>query len=50
MEGWDGTYKNQDVDQGVYAYYLYFNCGEDNSPKLSEGSKKIKKGNITLIR
>jgi gliding motility-associated-like protein len=48
--GWDGTYKNQNADQGVYAYYLYFNCGESASPKLAEGDKRIKKGNITLIR
>lgn len=48
--GWDGTYKNQNADQGVYAYYLYFTCGESASKKLNEGDKRIKKGNITLIR
>jgi len=40
--GWDGTYKGEKLQPGVYAYYLKILCFN----KL----EYIKKGNITLIR
>ncbi len=42
-EGWDGTYRGKLMDVGVYLYYLEFVCPID-------GSIKIKKGNVTLVR
>ena len=41
-QGWDGTFKGQEADSGVYAYYL--------DAELIDGSKVQKKGNITLLR
>lgn len=41
-KGWDGTYKGQEAQTGVYAYLIkYTNLA---------GEEKIKKGNITLVR
>ncbi len=40
-QGWDGTYKGQPCEQGVYDYYLSGTCFNDE--------KILKKGNITLI-
>lgn len=42
--GWDGTYKGQVMDVGVYYYYLKAICGNG-------GERKIEmKGDVTLIR
>ena len=40
--GWDGTYKGEKLNPGVFAYKLYY--------KQFDGSSGIKNGNITLIR
>ena len=42
-QGWDGYYKGNPSDPGVFGYYVKAKCGE--------GSEEIfKKGNVTLIR
>jgi len=40
--GWDGTYKGQMLNTGVFGYYLYV--------ELYDGTMITKKGNVTLIR
>ncbi|MBL4669573.1 MAG: gliding motility-associated C-terminal domain-containing protein, partial [Flavobacteriales bacterium] len=40
--GWDGTYKGNLVDPGVFVYYLEVTC--------VDGQEYFKKGNITVIR
>lgn len=40
--GWDGTFKGKQLDQGVYGYYMTFRC--------NNGQESFKKGNITLLR
>lgn len=40
-EGWDGTYKSQPCESGVYTWVLY---------GLSEGEKLTQKGSVTLLR
>ena len=40
--GWNGTYKNQQVNPGVFAYYAEI--------ELMNGSIVTKKGNITLVK
>ena len=42
VEGWDGTYENQNVDIGVYVYYLLVTFNNDD--------QRLYQGNITLIR
>ena len=42
QQGWDGTFKGKDCDQGVYVYYVEVYC----IGKL----KSLIKGNVTLIR
>ena len=41
---WDGTYKGQIADMGVYYYSI------EASPVIKEAGKISKKGEITLIR
>lgn len=41
-QGWDGTYKGQPVNSGVYVYYVDAIC--------INGGQTIKKGNVTLMR
>ncbi len=41
--GWDGTYKGKQLNPGVFVYYVEAPCNLD-------GSKIVKKGNVTLIR
>ncbi|MCB0402704.1 MAG: gliding motility-associated C-terminal domain-containing protein [Flavobacteriales bacterium] len=40
--GWDGTFKGELVDPGVFVYYLTVTC--------VDGQEYFKKGNITVIR
>ncbi len=40
--GWDGTYRGQYLNSGVFAYYL--------NVTLADGQTLFKKGNITLVR
>ena len=40
--GWNGTYKNNPVDPGVFVYYLEVVCYDNQS--------YFKKGNVTIIR
>ncbi|HXB13778.1 MAG TPA: gliding motility-associated C-terminal domain-containing protein [Bacteroidia bacterium] len=40
--GWDGTYNNQPMNTGTYAYYL--------KATMQDGSNVEKHGNITLVR
>jgi gliding motility-associated-like protein len=37
MEGWDGTYKNQLVPQGIYAYRIIYGEPENDGKKIIEG-------------
>lgn len=39
--GWDGTYKGQKADPGVYVYIA--------SVLFSDGSRRILKGDITVL-
>ena len=39
--GWDGEFKGQGMNSGVFVYYMEYDCN---------GQSKIRKGNITLIR
>ncbi|WP_321309745.1 gliding motility-associated C-terminal domain-containing protein [Marinifilum fragile] len=41
-DGWDGTYKGQNVDMDVYVYFL--------KVSFKDGSQMQKQGNITLLR
>jgi gliding motility-associated-like protein len=41
--GWDGTFNGQQLNGGVYVYFLEFPCPID-------GSTVVVKGNVTLIR
>ncbi len=41
-KGWDGTYKGELVDPGVFVYYLEITC--------VDGQEYFKKGNVTVIR
>ncbi len=41
-KGWDGAYKGEQLDQGVYGYYMTFKCNNEQ--------ESFKKGNITLMR
>ncbi len=41
-DGWDGTYKGERMNPGVYAYYL--------SADLLDGTKINKSGNVALVR
>ena len=41
-KGWDGKYKGEDVEQGVYTYYVHFTT--------SDGQLFEKRGTVTLIR
>ena len=41
-QGWDGTYKGEPQEMDVYGYLL--------DVKFFDGSTKLKKGNITLLR
>jgi gliding motility-associated-like protein len=41
-EGWDGSFKGQPANQGVYAYKLYY--------KLDTGEEGFTSGNVTLVR
>ncbi len=40
--GWDGTYKGQDQELGVFVYYVIID--------FEDGSNTFKKGNVTLVR
>lgn len=40
--GWDGTYKGEPMNIGVFVYYI--------KGKLKNGDEVIKKGNVTLLR
>ncbi|HLP10297.1 MAG TPA: CotH kinase family protein [Flavobacteriales bacterium] len=42
IPGWDGTYKGKKCDQAVYAYQV--------KVTYLDGSEKIQKGNVTLVR
>ena len=42
QNGWDGTYKGQMQPNGVYVYYVDL--------ELTDGSKTMRKGTITLLR
>ncbi len=42
-QGWDGTYKGQILNRGVFVYYIEANCS-------SNGETIIKTGDVTLIR
>ena len=42
-KSWDGTFKKQDVQNGIYTYILQVTS-------INSGNTIIKKGNITLIR
>ena len=42
LEGWDGTFRNKDLDPDVYDYYLKVICIDD--------SETIIKGNVTFLR
>ena len=42
-DSWDGTYKNQDVPNGVYTYIL-------NVKPINSTNTVFKRGNITLLR
>ncbi|WP_288878905.1 gliding motility-associated C-terminal domain-containing protein [Pedobacter panaciterrae] len=39
---WDGKFNGEDCDLGVYFYYLRYTC--------SDGSKFVRKGDVTLLR
>ncbi|TVR82620.1 MAG: hypothetical protein EA412_01325 [Chitinophagaceae bacterium] len=41
-QGWDGTFQGQDMNPGVYAYYV--------EATYIDGQQRIKKGSVTLIR
>ncbi|MEL7220035.1 MAG: gliding motility-associated C-terminal domain-containing protein, partial [Bacteroidota bacterium] len=41
-EGWDGTYRNEDLAPDVYGYYLRVVC--------PNGDELVQKGNVTLLR
>jgi gliding motility-associated-like protein len=41
-EGWDGTYRNEDLAPDVYGFYLRVVC--------PNGDELVQKGNITLLR
>lgn len=41
-DGWDGTYRNEDLAPDVYGYYLRVVC--------PNGDELIQKGNVTLLR
>ena len=41
-EGWDGTFEAKPEEMGVYVYNL--------QTVFTNGVKKVRKGNITLIR
>ncbi len=43
LQGWDGTFKGNASDPGVYGYYLKAKCPGDSE-------QTFKKGNVTLIR
>jgi len=40
--GWDGTYKGETLNPGVFVYYMDVEC--------IDGQRTVKKGNITLLR
>ena len=40
--GWDGTFKGQKAEQGVYTYYAEL--------LFTDGFVRVVKGNVTLIR
>jgi gliding motility-associated-like protein len=40
--GWDGTYKGEPLNIGVFVYYVW--------GKLKNGEELTKKGNVTLLR
>lgn len=40
--GWDGTFKGQELNPGVFVYYMDVEC--------IDGERTIKKGDITLLR
>ena len=42
VEGWDGKYKGQDLNSGVFVYYF--------RGSLLDGKEVTQKGNITLVR
>lgn len=42
MQGWDGNYKGQKLNSGVFVYYF--------RGKLFDGTDVTQKGNITLVR
>jgi gliding motility-associated-like protein len=44
--GWDGTFKGQNLSPDVYGYYLRYKC----IGQLANDKQQFKKGNITLIR
>ena len=41
-EGWDGTYKGEELDSAIFVYYMDVVCGD--------GQVYFEKGNISLIR
>ncbi len=41
--GWDGMHQGEIVNPGVYVYYI-------EAPCLLDGSKLLKKGNVTVLR
>lgn len=41
-DGWDGTYRDEEVPEGVYLYIIRIDCGD--------GDTKLYKGDVTLIR
>ena len=41
--GWDGTYKEEPLNPGVFVYYVF-------ASYTTDGSEVTKKGNITLIK
>jgi gliding motility-associated-like protein len=40
--GWDGTFNGQELNPGVYMYYMDVEC--------INGQRSIKKGDVTLLK
>jgi len=42
LGGWDGTFKNEELEPDVYGYYLSVLC--------INGERYVKKGNVTIVK
>ena len=42
VKGWDGTYKNKDVEPDNYAWFINFYCGN--------GQKVLVKGDVSIVK